>query len=503
MTIAEAPPDGARPREPGSQAAWTLLFWSALAALLAARVAALQVNGTDLFFDEAQYWSWSREPAFGYYSKPPLIAWLIRAATDVCGMGEACVRLPSPLVHAATAAAVFLTGFRLYGARVGALSGLAFATLPGVSLSSGIISTDVPLLFAWALALLALALMFETRAWTPALLLGFALGLGLNAKYAMAWFAMCLAVYLAFTPGRRAILKDPRLYAALAIALALIAPNLYWNAQHSFATFSHTADNAKWEGVPVHPGEALEFFAAQFGVFGPVLFASLLAVAWRWWKDGLAEPDRFLLAFSLPLLLVITVQAFLSRAHANWAAAAYVSATILVTATLARQLDGRWLKASFALHIAVAVLVVAGAALAGRIALPSGAADPYARTLGWAALAAATREEIAKARARGEPFAAVVTDQRSVTAELLYYMRGEPAPVLAWRDAGPPQDHFELTRPFTSRTGEPVLLVSLKDARHITENFAAAADLGARDLPAGARDTRRVAFLALTGYRGR
>ena len=36
-----------------------------LAALLAVRTVALAFNATDLFFDEAQYWTWSQELAFG------------------------------------------------------------------------------------------------------------------------------------------------------------------------------------------------------------------------------------------------------------------------------------------------------------------------------------------------------------------------------------------------------------------------------------------------------
>ena len=51
-------------------------------------------------------------------------------------------------------------------------------------------------------ALLALAHMLESRAWWPALLLGLAFGLGLNAKYAMAWFIVCLGVYLWAAPAR-------------------------------------------------------------------------------------------------------------------------------------------------------------------------------------------------------------------------------------------------------------------------------------------------------------
>ncbi len=187
---------------------WFSVVLAGLAALLCVRLLALYVNGTDLFFDEAQYWAWSEDPALGYFSKPPLIAWIIGAATTACGPEETCVRLPSPLLHTATALVVFWLGRRLYDDRIGALCALAFATLPGVSLSAGLISTDVPLLLCWALALVGFAALFETDELWPALLLGAAFGAGLNAKYAMAWFVGCVAVYLVMTPERRAVLRD-------------------------------------------------------------------------------------------------------------------------------------------------------------------------------------------------------------------------------------------------------------------------------------------------------
>ena len=69
-------------------------FLAILAAFSALRLAANLFSNTELFFDEAQYWFWSRELAFGYYSKPPLIGWIIRGATEICGQGEACIREP-------------------------------------------------------------------------------------------------------------------------------------------------------------------------------------------------------------------------------------------------------------------------------------------------------------------------------------------------------------------------------------------------------------------------
>ncbi len=484
----------------GADPRWAAVFLSGMAVLLLVRVVALHANATDLFFDEAQYWSWSLDPALGYYSKPPLVAWLIRVATDSCGISEFCVRLPSPLVHTATAGVIFMLGRWLYDVRIGALAGLAFATLPGVSLSSGIISTDVPLLFAWAVALLALVAMLDTRAWWPAVLLGLALGLGLNAKYAMAWFLLCLAVYLVATPERRWLLRDARLWVALAIGVALVSPNLVWNAGHKFATFSHTADNAKWHGTLLNPLKALEFFAAQFGVFGPVLFGGLLVVTRRAYHQGLPSADRLLLAFSLPVLLVIFAQAFVSRAHANWAAVSYIAATVLVVASLVRDLSWGWLKGSFAVHVALVLLLGIATGVAGRYAPPFGS-DPFSRTLGWRAIAEETRAEVAKARAGGKPYAAVLTDDRSVTAELLYYMRDQPTRVVTWFPGGRPNDHFELTRPYNAAVGGPVLFVTLaRDKSVVTRRFATVADLGARDIPAGKSTRRRVAFYSLTGY---
>jgi len=486
----------------GRDVNWLSVLLAGLAALLCVRLFALSVNGTDLFFDEAQYWAWSQDPALGYFSKPPLIAWIIGAATTACGPEEACVRLPSPLLHTATALAVFWLGRRLYDARIGALAALAFATLPGVSLSAGLISTDVPLLLCWALALVGFTALFETDDVWPALLLGAALGAGLNAKYAMMWFVVCAALYLLLTPDRRRVLRDYRLYLALAIGFLLIAPNLAWNYSHSFATFSHTAANANWGGSLLHPNKALEFFAAQFGVFGPILFGAFLVIVWRARRERLPEADRMLLAFSAPVIAIILVQAFLSRAHANWAAPAYVAASVLVVATMVREGAWGWLKASFALHAVVLALLVFGTATAGRVPLPL-KPDPFARTLGWSDVAEATRAELARAAAAGKPYAAVLADDRAVTAELLYYMRNEPTPILAWR-AGAPHDHFELTRPFTSATPSPVLLVRTDDGEgQVVKSFTSVDKVADKMLPAGENAQRHVTFYSLAGYKGR
>lgn len=433
-----------------------------VAALTAFRLVALALSRTELFFDEAQYWFWSRDLALGYYSKPPLIAWIIRGATELCGSGEACIRVPSPLFHAATAMLVYGIGRRLYDARVGFWAGLVYLTLPGVSFSSGLISTDVPLLLFVALGLLAVVNLRErvTLAWAVAL--GVAIGLGLLSKYAMGYFILSLAIYAVVSREGRAMLKSPVFYVAPLIAAALIAPNIIWNAQNKFATLAHTADNAAWRGASFHPDNALDFLFGQLGVVGPVLFGALvwMCVAWIRQPGGLrtlADRERLLLAFSVPVLLLMLGQAFMSRAHANWAAFAYIAATVLVTATMLR---ARWVQPfrfSLGLHAVVIVVLAVGGTFAGRFTLPGGL-DPYSRVLGWKDIATAAAEQ---ARAGG--FQAIATDKRALAAELAYYLRDTNIPIVALRGAKDrPNDHFELTRPLTNDTPRPILLVSAK-----------------------------------------
>lgn len=484
---------------------WLRVLALGLGGLLALRILALSLNRTDLFFDEAQYWYWSLEPAFGYYSKPPLIAWIIGLFTSLCGNSEFCVRLPSPFLHTATAIGVFLVGRALYDMRTGVLAALVFATLPAVSLSAGIISTDVPLLLFWSLALWAFVKLVETREtgdWWPALVLGFAFGAGLNAKYAMIWFVVCTVIYLAMTPERRWLARDARLHTAFGLGLVFLVPNVLWNWANKWPTLKHTADNAKWEGALFHPEKALEFFGAQFGVFGPILFGALIVITVRALRSRLPEPDRLLLAFSVPVIAAILAQAFLSRAHANWAAVAYIAATVLVTATMIRDVAWGWLRASFVVHLAVLGLLVAGMATAGQIPLPYGAA-PFARTLGWEAIARAVGEELREARARGRPYAGVISDDRPLTAELLYYLHGGTTPIYAWRSSQRPKDHFELVQPFTGAVTGPVLLATLAgELSRVPDRFRTSEKVADLVLPAGTNATRRVVFFRLSGYKG-
>jgi 4-amino-4-deoxy-L-arabinose transferase-like glycosyltransferase len=436
---------------------WLWRVVAALLAILAIRLVSLYFNNTELFFDEAQYWAWAQEPAFGYFSKPPFLAWLIGLSTELCGADtEYCVRISAPAVHTVTAFLVYAIARDLFDDRTAFWSALAFATLPALSLSATIISTDVPLLMFWAAALFFVLKLerYDSIGW--ALALGVALGLGLLSKYAMAYFLMCAAVYSLSVSSRPHLLAKPRFWLAIATALLVFSPNIWWNRANQFITVGHTADNIGWTSDLINPLKFLEFLGSQFGVMGPVLFGAYLFLAFTLMRRGMNRKQKFLLSFSLPVLALICVQAFLSKAFANWAAVTYVAATILVVDYLLNRAPAAWLRASFAIHFAVFAVIATAVAFSrpGQLPLPKGM-EPFARVQGGRQIARAVRNEL-----EGREVAAIVTDTRRLTATLSYYLRDRKEPILAWRLRRVPQDHFELTRPYQTAKAEPVLFIT-------------------------------------------
>ena len=83
----------------------------------------------------------------------------------------------------------------------------------------------------------------------------------------------------------------------------LIAPNVIWNALHQFDTLNHTRGLVSTGSIGFKPGKGLEFIAAQFAVFGPVVFRFLLAIIFGWNNSELSREDRWMLAFSIRLSL--------------------------------------------------------------------------------------------------------------------------------------------------------------------------------------------------------
>jgi 4-amino-4-deoxy-L-arabinose transferase-like glycosyltransferase len=428
-----------------------------LGALTVVRYIGLHFSVVDLFFDESQYWSWSRELAFGYFSKPPLLAWIIAASSAVCGDGEACVRAASPILYFGTSLLIYAIAEELYDARVGFWSALAFALLPGVVFSGRIISTDVPLLFCWALALLAFAKLLRGPDGRWAWVLGGAIGFGLLAKYAMAYFLAGLAIAALFDRASRDVLMRRQTWLALLLALVILSPNILWNVLNSFVTLKHTGDNIQGGGFKLSPLGALEFVATQFGVAGPLLFGGFLVALVRWRSSAITREDRLMLAFAIPPLLAVTALGFLRNVNANWAAAAFVSTTIVVVAMWMREGRTKMLGATLAIGLVAQAVLLVGDVIAYQAGITSlgEKGDFYRRTLGWRGLGEAGGQKAREVNAK-----TVVAEGRHELASLVYYLRNAPQPVRSWRSSENPDNQFDMSHPLDSTAVEPILFVT-------------------------------------------
>jgi 4-amino-4-deoxy-L-arabinose transferase-like glycosyltransferase len=427
-----------------------------LLALAAYRAFAMSRAALPLSFDEAQYWGWSQALDWGYFSKPPMVAALIRVATAVCGDGEVCVRAPAYTGLALTAWFVFLAVARLHGARAGFLAAVTFATLPIASFTSFAVTADVPLFLFWTIALYTFIRALEDGRWVWWIATGLAGGLGLQSKYTMGVFAISVLAYLLWAPGERARLRSPKLWVAALVASAVFLPNLAWNAAHDFPTFRHTSEISQLARAFVHPGEFLQFTIGQLAVFGPILGVAVLIAVVNAFRRKRDKPTRLWVAFTLPFLAVIGFQALLARANLNWAAPAAVGGTALAIVYLLERGRTRWLAAAIGVNVVLGLVLYHVVPAAQALGLPA-RLDATLRLKGWPELGAGVRDALAK-----QPGARFVGYQRSEIAEMLYYARPLAAHPLVWNPERRISDHYRLTAdvatvrhgPFVIGTGD-------------------------------------------------
>lgn len=481
------------------------------AGLTLARLVALFRTPLQLYPDEAQYWLWSRALDFGYYSKPPMIAWAIWATTAIGGDAEPWVRLAAPLFQAGATLAIFALGRRLYGGVVAFAAAGLYALMPAVQVSSAVMATDAPLLFFLSLSILAYAELQQAQGGRRLALaagLGAALGLAFLSKYAALYAVIGIALHLGLSaPARRAWSLPAAALAILALA-AVLAPNVAWNASHGFATLQHTASNAAWgEHGGLNPAGLVQFLATQFGVFGPIPFGALIAglvLAAR--RRSLSQPDLLLLCFIIPPLLIVSAQALLSRANANWSGASYAPGAVLVAAWLMRWRARRWLLAATLMQAALAAFVLA-ALVSPRIADAMGASNSLKRVRGWAETARLVTDRAQDAEAQG-PLSAVAVNDRFLYYTLAYYGRryfGQPGapPLTYWLLAAEPQNQAETSAPLTPTLGRRVLGVVYEGfhREEMLPDFAKVSGYEIDHVSLDRKHVRRIDLFIGEGYR--
>ena len=172
----------------------------------------------DLAPDEAHYWDWSRNLDWSYYSKGPLVAWLIRASLELFGSMSIslsgsemlAIRLPAVLCGSMLLVSLYVLSLQVYRSeRLAFLTVFFTATLPAISAGSLLMTIDSPFICLWGWALVAAhRAVFHNECWAW-IVTGLLVGLGILAKYTMGLWLFSLGWFLVSTPGfRRRLYAD-------------------------------------------------------------------------------------------------------------------------------------------------------------------------------------------------------------------------------------------------------------------------------------------------------
>src|SRR5262249_36894509 len=141
---------------------------------------------------------------------------------------------------------------------------------------------------------------------------------------------------------------------------------------------------------------------------------------------------QLLTVFALPTLAMMVAVSLLSRAHPNWSAPTYVSATILVVSFLIERGRAVLVTGSVILHVALVVLLLPARDIAHAVGWDfPGRWDPVHRLRGWTTLGNSVSAQL-----REQPGLKILSDNREVLAALIYYVAPHPFDALKWNPGG-------------------------------------------------------------------
>lgn len=481
-------------------------------------------SGAGLYLDEAQYWEWSRELQWGYYSKPPMIAALIAASTALFGDDVLGVRALAMFCWLASALALYgLAGHMVLDSlgpqaegqarRAGFWAALLFVSTPLSGILGLSATTDAPLLLCWTLATWTLWTALRSGRWWHWAGLGLILGLGLLSKYTIAAFvpaAALLVLHQALRPalcphepgaaaeatGARPRTRLLQSLLALPVAALVCLPSLAWNAAWGWPTWRHTADitaRAVREAGVDRWASLAEYLGGQWLLVGPIVGGWLLVALLRWLptllaalrrpEDGraaaprssaaampwsaLADARRHVLWLSLPLLAIGVAQALHATAQINWTAPAvpglllWLALRISANAALPAGTPTRPARlAAWAVGVNFVLILLVTGA---PWMARQARLDLPGRWDVWARMRGWTEPLVALAPlVVARPGVPVVALNRDMITQGSYAWRHQHVTWLAWQQPGTlPQNHYELTRPLTSaHVGSRLLILS-------------------------------------------
>ena len=405
-------------RAPSSPAAaWFIGLWALLFVAKTVLAACLP-----LFVDEAFYWQEGMHPGWAYSDLPALTAWLARLGVEVGGQHALALRAPFLLLAACVPWLVAAIARRIAGPEAGWRAGILALLLP-LSGTLGLLALpDVAMTVAALLCLHAGVRLLQRVDAAAAAELALGLVVGGLSHYRFAAIIGVGAIALLASARGREVLRDPRVWIAIAAGALAWVPLLAWNLAHAEA-------GLRFQLLDRHPWafhvDGVRFVLLQALLATPLLFAAFAVAAWRQRDDADPRSRHLAVSGALFVLAFFALGFFADdeRVSFHWPLQGMLALLPLVPGVLATW-GPRWRRATLALLACGLALAFAGYA---AIAVPAARAR-LAETrwypsnfAGWSMLADAVRAQLAAMPAGTR----VVADDFKIGAELGFLL-GDP-----------------------------------------------------------------------------
>ncbi len=313
-------------------------------------------GGIGLSPDEAQYWTWSQALDFGYYSKPPGIAWGIYSGTTIFHNTELGIRFfPLVIGFLLPVATYFLADVAGLKKSTAFWCAVMLALSPIGIASSFFATTDGSMVLFWILATLIMVRGLKNNESPDFVLLGVIIAFG-------ALFKWPIYLFWLFPLFLRRFWK-PSLLLGILISLLGLLPSLIWNSRHEFSTFKHVFSTVKGEpSSEIAKGNFFDFLGAQAGLMSPILFILfIISIVYfiKNWKK-ISEPLKFCFISSVPLLSAFLLAAIFKKMQGNWAVFTYPTAFVITGYVMLEQkkYGKKWVKIGCFVSLILTLIVI-------------------------------------------------------------------------------------------------------------------------------------------------
>ncbi|MEK9967639.1 MAG: glycosyltransferase family 39 protein [Ferrovibrio sp.] len=327
---------------------------------------------------------WGQNFQFGYHKGPPLFAWLL-------GLGDTVLHgslLPALVFSQIAIAVTYWAVWRLAKRILGPRDGLAVLGLTTTIYYFGFPSPEFnPIILQMAFSALTCSFFYSAivegrqRDW---IMVGLAVGFGFLARYSLALYLLPMAVFTLAQPEMRWRWLTPVFAIGVVIAIAIIAPHIWWVATNDLTTLHYIDHRAGIAEGFARLTKPLKFAAAQISALLPAIVVFILAILpLRRCSSDAAETRpqsaltrNYLIAIGIaPALFVFVMAILLGRQpRAMWGAGLWIFTPLLAVALLReysmilyrRRLMAVWTVVFLLPVLAFAVSMILWPSISGR-----------------------------------------------------------------------------------------------------------------------------------------